>query len=117
MKGAWIKLREYLKIYLKSLYPTLKAKLFALLKSKFIKLVIKKVLGSGAMGGFKVWLVKLIATELYDEIGEPVLHFLFHEGEQGASKLKGKYIIKKMKKAREDGDAEAYDNASDDVYN
>jgi len=65
--------------FLKSLWVGLKTNLFNIdrikefLKGKAVKLAIKKILGSAAMGGFKAWLIKFIVTELFEEIAEPII--------------------------------------------
>lgn len=109
-----------LSVYLKSLLPswdTLKAKGIALLKSKFVTFALKKVLGTAVAGGFRAWLVKYLATELFEEILEPSIDFIIHEVEEKADKISGKFKNKKLNQAIEDQDDEAYDSASDSTFN
>jgi hypothetical protein len=71
---------------LKKFLNNLKPYLIDFLKGQAVKLALKKLLGSAVAGGFKAWLIKYIVTELYEELGEPLLRF-------GLNKL-GYYIDK-----------------------
>lgn len=80
-----------MKLNKSEIWGSLKRSLISHLKGQFIKLIIKKLLGMQAMGGFKVWLVKFIATELFEEVAEPVIElglrkvgylYRVHEGER-----------------------------------
>lgn len=86
------------------------------LKGAGVKLALKKILGTAAMGGFKAWLIKYIVTELFEEIGEPLIKAAFVKLGYYYDRIEGKIIVKKIQDAREDNDADAYDNATDDVF-
>ncbi len=47
------------------------------IKNKIVKFLLKKVFGMALVGGPKVWLVKFILEELFEEIAEPLIKFSF----------------------------------------
>lgn len=104
-------------MYLAVAWQAIRPQLIAYLRGKFIKLALKKILGSSLVGGFKGWLVKYLATELYDEIGEPLIHYVFNEAEYQANIVNGKLIVKRLDEARTNGNASDYDSATDDIFN
>jgi len=90
--------------------------LIAQLKGQALKLALKKLLGTAAAGGFKVWLIKYIVTELYDEIAEPLIKMALNHAGYIYDKNAGKIHISRLKKARADHDQETYDSTSDDIF-
>lgn len=86
------------------------------LKGAAVKAALKKLLGSAVMGGPKAWIIKFIVTELFEEIGEPIIKAGFTFMGYQYARIEGKIIVKKLEQAREDNNAENYDNASDDVF-
>jgi hypothetical protein len=86
------------------------------LRGQAVKLALKKLLGSAAMGGFKGWLIKLIVTELYDEIGEPVINRILNAAGYQFNRLEGKGMVRKIKGARNANDEEAYNDSVDTVF-
>ena len=86
------------------------------LEKKFIKTILKKILGNAAMGGFKVWLVKLIATELFDEIGKPLIQAAFFQAGYAYDRIDGKITAKKIREAREEGNEADYNSHVDDIF-
>ena len=82
------------------------------LKGAFLKAALKAILGSAAAGGFKGWLVKFIATELFEEVGEPVARAVLIEAGYRLDRYDGKLAVKKLKEA---DDADSYDDAADDI--
>jgi hypothetical protein len=78
------------------------------LKSEAIKLALKKILGSALTGGFKAWLIKLIISELFEEIAEPVIRLAIRKGQLVADKTSGKIKIKRIERAKNEGDEDAY---------
>lgn len=91
--------------------------LMKFLEDKFIKFIIKKIFGSLVTGGFKVWLVKYISTEFFEEIALPIMHYGINEGEFQLDVVEGKAIIKAKDDALINGDTDAYDSAVDDAFN
>ena len=85
------------------------------LKGKAVKLALKKLLGSAAAGGFKAWLIKLIVSELYDEVGEPVIEFGLRKVGVVYRKIDGKIKVTRLDRARENQDADAYDATIRDI--
>jgi hypothetical protein len=86
------------------------------LEKKLVKLALKKILGNALMGGFKAWLIKLIAKELFDEIGKPLLQAGFNQAGYIYDRIDGRITAKKIIQAREDGDEENYNRAVDDIF-
>ena len=97
-------------------WQALKKTLIEQLKGAGVKLALKKLLGSAAMGGFKAWVIKYVVTELFEEIAEPLIKFALQKVGYAWDRHEGKVIIKKINEARENNDAGAYDNATDDVF-
>jgi len=90
-------------IYIRSL-------VISFLKGEAVKLALKKLLGSALLGGFKVWVIKFIVTELFEEFAEPLIKYAFRNTEYQFNRVKGKMIVKKLIKAKEAGNEEAYDD-------
>jgi len=85
-----------------------KIQLIKFLKGSAVKLTLKKVLGSVAAGGFKAWLVKYIATELFEEIAEPLIKLAIRRGRLVYDKADGALKVNKYEKAKEAGDESTY---------
>lgn len=96
-------------------WQALKKTIFDQLKGAGVKLALKKLLGTAAMGGFKAWIVKFIAEELIEEIGIPVANWILQKGGQVIYRSQGKIFVKRIDDARENNDSEAYDDVIDDV--
>lgn len=88
----------------------------AVLQKETVKLAIKKILGNAVMGGFKVWLVKLIANELFEEIAKPLLQAAFHQAGYLYDRVDGKITAKKITEARENDDEDSYNRHVDDIF-
>ena len=93
----------------------LKNQLIDILKGKFVKAALKKVLGSAAAGGFTGWLVKYIAIELFEEVFEPLIRYGIRKGLLVVDKIDGNIKAKKIEKAKDDNDEDAYRNTIGDV--
>jgi hypothetical protein len=98
----------------KQFWLTLKENLINFLRGHAVKLALKKILGSAAAGGFKAWLVKYVITELYDEIGEPLVRAAVNRIGYTYDKVEGKVLIKKLNEAQNEAD---YDSTIDDILN
>ena len=68
------------------------------------------------MGGFKGWLIKFIVTELYEEIGEPVIKYALNEVGYQYDRVKGKVIVNRIEKAKDENNEEAYNSAVDSSF-
>lgn len=86
----------------------MKAAILRILKSEFIKLALKKVLGNSLAGGFKAWLIKFIAKELYEEVAEPLIKYAIRKGMLGYDKVEGAIKVRKYEKAKEDHNEDGY---------
>ena len=78
--------------------------------------MLKKILDSAFAGGPSGWLVKYIATELFDEIGKPLIDFALNEADYVIDVQIGKSQIKRIDKAEKGNDAQEYDDAVDDIF-
>lgn len=94
---------------------TFKKALIDFLKGSAVKLALKKILGTAAMGGVKGWLIKLIVTELFEEIAEPVIKYLIRKGALAYDKAEGKIKIKKLERAKEANNESDYNSTIDDI--
>lgn len=99
----------------KAFLASLKYALINFLRGQAVKLALKKLLGSSSAGGFKAWLVKLIVTEFYDEIGEPVIKLAFRKAGYIYNKIDGEIKIKKLREAHSENDEDAYDDIVTDI--
>ena len=94
---------------------TVKDFLVKLFKERAVKFALKKILGSAAAGGFKGWLIKLIITELYEEIGEPLIKAALNQLGYYYDKVDGNVQVKRLEIGRRNNDQNTYDRASDDI--
>ena len=85
------------------------------LKGSAVKFALRKILGSAVMGGFKAWLVKFIVSELFEHVAQPVILLSLRKGLLFYDKTQGKIRVKKIQKAKEEGDEQTYDSNIDDV--
>lgn len=93
-----------------------KAAIIKYLKGAGIKLALKKILGSAIMGGFRAWLIKFVVTELFEEIGEPLIKAAFVKLGYYYDRIEGKIQVKRIEDAREANNEDDYINASNDVF-
>ena len=100
---------------MKKFLQILKSWTIRILKDKFLKFVLLKVVGSAAAGGPVAWVIKYIATEVFDEIGKPFIQAFFRELGYGVDKIDGAIKVEKLEKAKEENDQEAYDSAADAI--
>lgn len=87
--------------------------LIPFLKGQAVKAALKKILGSAVMGGFQGWLVKYVVTELYEEIGEPIIKMALNHMGYLYDRQKGKVLIKRLNNAE---DENTYNTISDDIF-
>ncbi len=85
------------------------------MKGQALRLALKKILGSAVIGGPKAWIIKFIISELFDEIGEPLIRAGLNQIGYYYDKIDGNIQIKKLKDARGKNDADAYNRASDNI--
>lgn len=71
------------------------------LRGKLFKLAIKKILGIAMMGGIKGWIIQFILTELYDQIGRPVIRLGMRKIQKQIDEEKGKKLYKDIEKAKD----------------
>lgn len=88
------------------------------LKERVVKLALKKILGAAfAVGGFKVWIMKFLIVECWDEIAEPLIRAAAAELQEEYDEFQGKRMAAKVKHLKKGGKLEDYNDAVDDIYN
>jgi hypothetical protein len=100
----------------KALLATVKNFVIEQLKGAAVKAALKAFLGTAAGVGFKAWLIKFVVTELYEEIGEPLIKAAFVQMGYYYDRTKGKITIKRIQEARESNNGQAYNTAVDDIF-
>lgn len=95
-----------------SFWGRLKAALITFLKDTFVKTALKKLLGAAASGGVKTWIIKYIATELFEEVAEPIMKATFRKVGYIYEVSKGEHILKKVKNAK---DSDSWHDATGSV--
>ena len=85
------------------------------LKGQAVKLALKKLLGSAIMGGPKAWLIQYVVTELFEEVGEPLIRAALNQIGYYYDKIDGGIQIKKLEKAKKGNDEQAYNRAVDNI--
>lgn len=98
--------------YLKATFT--KEKIIAFFKTKFMEKAIV-ALFKIAPKGFYGWVVNIILSKLYDEIGEPLVEAGVRKVGYVYHKVEGKVLIKRLKKAQEDGNEDEYDDITTDI--
>lgn len=68
------------------------------------------------MGGFKGWLIQLIVTELFEEIGEPIINRVLNAAGYHYDRLEGKNLVRRIQGARNADDEDAYNDSVDTVF-
>ena len=89
--------------------------LIAFLKGSAVKLAIKKILGTAAVGGIKGWIIKIIVTELFEEVAEPLIKLALRKGFLAYDKIDGSIKIKKLEKAKAENNETSYNSTIDDI--
>ena len=100
----------------KSLMKLLQDAAIEFMKQVAIKGAMKAFLKTGAGVGFKAWLIKYIVTELAEEFGEPLVKAFFVEAGYQYERINGNILVKKLNRAREDGNVEDYNDTVDDIF-
>jgi len=99
----------------KKAWPEIKLRLIEWLKGKAVSLAIKKILGTAAMGGFKVWLIKFVVENLFEEVAEPVAKAVLIKGEWLYHRVEAEVIVSKLERADREHDEQAHNDSIDDI--
>tara|TARA_R110000787_G_scaffold5686_6_gene20541 strand:- start:5419 stop:5718 length:300 start_codon:yes stop_codon:yes gene_type:complete len=75
--------------------------LIKFLRDKAVKQILKAVLGSVKAGGIKVWIIKYIATELFDEVAKPFMQYVFRRAGYTYDVKKGEHVLKRIEDAKD----------------
>ena len=70
--------------------------LLKILEKEAVKFFIKKVLGAASMGGIKLWLIKFVIGEVFEEIDERLLEPSMRKIGTAIEKYKGKKVFKRI---------------------
>jgi len=76
-----------------------KTALIKVLRDKAVKSVLKSVLGSASAGGVKGWIIKYIATELFDEVAKPFMQYVFRKAGYVYDVNQGDHTLKRIENA------------------
>lgn len=106
-KSFWRGFSDSLLLMIKGMFT--KEKVIAFLKGSAVKFAIKKILGAALTGGFKVWLIKFIVTELFEEIAEPLIKLSFRKVGYYYHVKEGAHVLEKIE------DAESRDDWRDSL--
>jgi len=102
--------------FFSKLWPQLKPLILEQLKGAIVKKFIKTMLKTAGGSGFMVWFATWIAENFYEEAAKPIAEAAFVRVGFEVRHINGTIMAKKIKKAREDKDEEAYDAAVDDIF-
>lgn len=92
--------------------------IYAFLKDKGVKSMIKYILKATAIGGgIKAWIVKELVEYFYEEIGEPVAKAILAKGGYVLAKVDGAIIVNKIDEAKNENNQADYDSSMDDLLN
>lgn len=64
---------------------------------------------------FVAGLIEILFTKLYNKVIVPLLEEAVRRGKLGYDQTRGSVIVRKMKKAKEDGNEEDYNDAVDSI--
>lgn len=93
-------------------WEQLKAALIKIFRDKAVKAILKAVLGSAQAGGIKGWIIKYIATELFDEVAKPFMQFVFRRAGYAYDVNQGEHTLKRIENAQDVNDwSDAVDDA------
>ena len=82
--------------------------LYNYLKGAAVKAALLKFLGSAVAGGWKAWVIKFLVKEAMEEVIIPLLNYMQREALFGYDIINGKLKVKRIDKAKEEGDEETY---------
>ena len=73
-----------------------KERLIKLLKSQWLKLIVKKCVG---IGFIRTRIILFIAEELYDEIGKPIMQYVFRKAGYFYNVNEGEHTLERIENA------------------
>jgi len=77
------------------------------LKQGAVKMALLKFLGPAA-AGWQAWIVTFIATEMFEEIAEPIIRLTFRKAGWSYDRINGEVILKRIEDAKKTGDKHSY---------
>jgi len=85
--------------FFSKLITALKPAVINFLRTKVVKLALKKIVGSAVAGGIYGWIITYIVEELYDEIAKPIIQMAFRQMGYLYEVKKGEHILKRIENA------------------
>jgi hypothetical protein len=101
---------------LSGLVEALKTFILEQLKGAAIKAALKAFLKSGAGLGFKEWLIKFVAEELFEEVAEPVIKYVFVRAGYEYRRHEGNILVKRLQRAQDENSEADYNSTVDDIF-
>lgn len=92
----------------------IKLQIIKFFRTKFIKLILKKIFGSVLIGGPSGWVVRYLVAELFDEVALPIIKYAFRKTDYFIEYVEGKILVKKLESA--DNESE-HNSAIDNIIN
>ncbi len=94
-----------------ALIQSLWSAFLSFLQDIFVKKMLTMLVKNAAGGGLRVWLVKFLAEELFEEVGRPTANYILVELRYKLDVVEGKRLLVKLKEAR---NVEDYNSTVDD---
>lgn len=68
------------------------------------------------LGGFKVWVLKLLVEYFYDSVAKPMMLLALRKGGWVYRTVEGKAQIIRLEDAKKEGDEQSYNDVVDDIF-
>jgi spore maturation protein SpmB len=101
--------------WLNTLLQSLKPAINKFIKGEAIKLALRKILGSSTASGLRAWIIKFIASELYEELFKPILLYGIRKKMLIIDKSTGALIVNRVQRAKDEGDETSYTDTISDI--
>ena len=82
----------------------LKSILIDFLRKEAVKQALINLVKSGALLGFRTWLVKFIVINLFDEVAKPIIDLSFRKVGYLVEVKNGEYLLKKIQNSADVND-------------
>lgn len=107
---------KFYKFLAGAVVPALKSYLKKSLRSKAVKLALRKILGSAVVAGPLATVIAYLVGEVFDDMANPLINRISNKLGAVIRKWDGEELVLRVKKAREDNDQTNYDSGVDDIY-
>lgn len=113
LKNKLLSIWGRLLAYLKSLVS--KEKILTHLKTNAVKQALIKILGSTALGGFRVYVITFIVNNLFDKLAEPIIELGLRKVGLLYNRTNGKIQITKLNNTDQMENENEYDDIVTDI--